>query len=66
MLTQERVIDPFFLDENIITSNFFLDILQNYALPQLDDDDNLILQLDSSPVHFAHTVYDCLNMNFPV
>jgi hypothetical protein len=26
---------------------------------------NLILQRDGVPVHFAHTVRDCLNVNFP-
>jgi hypothetical protein len=32
-LTQERVIGPFLFDEDIIKSNSFLDMLENYALP---------------------------------
>jgi hypothetical protein len=40
-------------------------MLENYALPQLNNSNNPILQLDDEPVHFAHTVCDCLNVNFP-
>jgi hypothetical protein len=39
-------------------------MLENYALLQLNNN-NLILQLDDAPVHFAHIVHDCLNVNFP-
>jgi hypothetical protein len=42
-LAYERVISPFFFDEDIITSNSFLDMLEYYVLPQLNN--NLILQL---------------------
>jgi hypothetical protein len=50
-LTYDRVIGPFFFDENI------LDMLENHCLPQLNNN-NLILQLDGAPIHFAHTVPD--------
>jgi hypothetical protein len=36
-LTHEKVICPFFFDDNIITSNSFLDMLENYAFPQLNN-----------------------------
>jgi hypothetical protein len=36
-LTHERVIGPFFFDDDAITSNTFLDMLENYALPQLNN-----------------------------
>jgi hypothetical protein len=51
-------------DEDIISSSLFLDMLENYGLPQLNRNSNLIHQLEVAPVHFAHIVPDCLNMNF--
>jgi hypothetical protein len=52
----------FCFNDDIITSNSFLAILENYALLQFNNR-NLILQLDAVPVHFAHIVCDCLNVN---
>jgi hypothetical protein len=46
----------FLFDEDIITSTSFLDTLENYALPQLNNSNNLIFQLDGAPVHFAAIV----------
>jgi hypothetical protein len=40
VLTHERVIGPFFYDGDIITSNSFLNMLENNALLQLDDKGN--------------------------
>jgi hypothetical protein len=66
LLVHKRVISQCFFDEDIIKSNSFLDMMESYALPQLNNkNNNLILQLDGVPVHFAHTVHDCFNMNFP-
>jgi hypothetical protein len=42
-LTQERVIGRFFFDDDIITRNSFLDMLENYAPPQLNNNNNSIL-----------------------
>jgi hypothetical protein len=39
-------------------------MLKNYALPQLNNN-NLILQLGGEPVHFAQTVREYFNANFP-
>jgi hypothetical protein len=65
-LTYERVIVPFFFDEDIMTSHSFRDTVGNYAFAQLsNNDNNLILQLDSVPVYFAHIFHDFLNVNFP-
>jgi hypothetical protein len=61
ILTHERVITLVPCDKDIITSNSFLDMLKNYAVPYLSYD-NLILQLDGAPVYVAHTVHDCLNL----
>jgi hypothetical protein len=51
-LTYEIDIGPFSFEKNIITSNLFLDILENLAIPQVKNDNNFILQLDGAPVHF--------------
>jgi hypothetical protein len=58
-LTHERFIGPFFFDGDIITSNSFLDMLENYALPKLSIiNNNFILQLDSASVHSDHILHD--------
>jgi hypothetical protein len=44
----------FYVD--IITHNSFPDMLENYALLQLNNN-NLILQLDGAPVYFTHAIY---------
>jgi hypothetical protein len=66
-LGHESVIGPCFFDEDIIKSNSFLDMLENYIIPRLNKNNNknLILQLDGAPVNFAHIVCGCLNVNFP-
>jgi hypothetical protein len=64
VLTHERVIGPYFFDEDIITRSSFIQILENYALLQLKNN-NLLLKLDGIPVHFAHIICGCLNVNFP-
>jgi hypothetical protein len=63
-LTHEGVIGPVFFDEDIITSNSFLDMLENYALSHVSSTNNLILQLDGAPLHLADIVRDYLKMNF--
>jgi hypothetical protein len=45
---------------------FFIFDKQAYvALPQLNNNRNLILQPDGVHVHFGDIVRDCLNVNFP-
>jgi hypothetical protein len=64
-LTHESIIGLYFFDEDIITSNSFLHMLENYALPQLNSKNNLtILQLDETPLHFSHIVHDCWDVSF--
>jgi hypothetical protein len=57
VLKRERVTGQLFLGEDIITSNSFLEIWENYAPLQLN---NPILLLDSVSVHFVHNVCNCL------
>jgi hypothetical protein len=51
-------------DEEVVTSSLFLDVSENYGLPQLNRNSSLILQLEVAPVHFGHIVHDCLNIDF--
>jgi hypothetical protein len=65
-LTYERVIGParsFY--EDFITSNLFLDVVENYTIPQLNNNNNLVLQLDGASLQFARIFRDCLNVNYP-
>jgi hypothetical protein len=57
--THEEVTGSFFFDEDIITSSLFLDLLENYGPPQLNENSDLILELEVAPVQFAHIVHDC-------
>jgi len=64
-MTHERVIGLYVLDEDIIISTF-LHMLETYALPQLDGNNNLtVLQVAQAPLHFAHISHNCLNNEFP-
>jgi hypothetical protein len=49
------------MNASLHTRNSFLDMLETYVLPQLKN--NLILQLDGEPIHFAHIFRNC--SNFP-
>jgi hypothetical protein len=65
-LTHERVIGSLLFDRDIITSNSCSEMLENYPLSQLNNNkNNIILQLDGTPVNFRHNIRDCLNVNFP-
>jgi hypothetical protein len=36
----------------------FLDILENYAIPQLNNSNNFVLELGTATVRFAHIIRD--------
>ena len=55
-LTHETVIGPFFFVENTINGNVYLDMLQNYAIPQIPQGN--VFQQDGTPPHFALHVRD--------
>lgn len=61
----ERVIGPLFND--IIASNLFLDVMENYTIPQINsnNNNNLILQLDGASLYCARIFHDCSNVKFP-
>jgi hypothetical protein len=63
-LMKDKVTAQLFFLELNITSNVVLDMLENYILPQTDNDPDLIFQLGSVPPHFCHTVCESLDRNF--
>jgi hypothetical protein len=58
-----EVYDPFFFAEPSVTGISYLDMLENYLMPQLqqDMDRDLIFQQDGAPPHFYCNVTSHLN-----
>jgi hypothetical protein len=46
-LTRDHVIDPYFFAEGTVTSHIYLDMLELFAVPQINDD-NMIFQQEYS------------------
>jgi hypothetical protein len=63
-LTKDRVIGPYFFAERNVTSHNYLDMLELFAVPQIDDD-NVIFQQDGAPGHYANIVMEFLDEIFP-
>ncbi|PNF38889.1 hypothetical protein B7P43_G09910 [Cryptotermes secundus] len=66
-LSKERVYGPFFMEMNI-TSSVYLDILQEFLIPQLDEDDQegrIHFQQDGAPPHCLGELRKYLNTRFP-
>jgi transposase len=65
-LFHDRVIGPFFFQENNINGNIYIDMLENFAFPQLEElQPNVIFQQDGAPPHWKRFVRDCLDQKFP-
>ena len=65
-LTKTEVIGPFFFAEVTINSNVYLDMLEGYALPQIEAyQPHVLFQLDGAPPHWARIVRNVLDHNFP-
>jgi hypothetical protein len=62
------VYGPFFFMEKTITGIVYLDMLQQFLIPQLDDDQEgrIHFQQDYAPPHYLEEVHDYLNTRFPV
>jgi hypothetical protein len=61
------VYGPFFM-ETTITSIMYLDMLQQFLIPQLDEDDQegrIHFQQDGAPPHYLEEVCENLNTRFP-
>lgn len=67
-LGRDQIIGPYFFEDRIINGGIYLDMLQNYFIPQLEQfdlKDNIVFQLDGAPFHFALCVRQFLNHEFP-
>jgi hypothetical protein len=60
------VIDPVLFVENITGNSSYVDMLESYAVLQVNSNNSLVLKLDIVHVHLANIVPDYLNLNFEV
>ncbi|KFM73429.1 Zinc finger MYM-type protein 1, partial [Stegodyphus mimosarum] len=64
-LMHDRVIGPFFFTEQTVSSVVYLDILQNFVFPQLEElQPHVFLQQDGAPPHWGTIVRNSLNDHF--
>jgi hypothetical protein len=59
--------DHFFFAENTVTGVTYLDMLEAFCFPQLDEIENpdIMFQQDGAPPHLSSIVRDVLNDRFP-
>lgn len=63
-ISKLKVYGPFFFMEPTVNGRRYLDMLQNWLMPQMDEDsDDYIFQQDGCPTHFHYDVRDYLNTN---
>ena len=62
-LHKHGVISPFFFMESTVTEHSYLDMLENFAVPQTPP--GFIFQQDSAPPHFHRDVTTFLDETFP-
>lgn len=66
-LTKNQVIGPFFFAEKSVNGNVYLDMLENFCFPQIDEFDNvnmMYFQQDGAPAHYKDFVRVALNNKF--
>lgn len=67
-ITKQKVYGPFMFRENTVTGGTYLDMLEQFLEPQLQQDGILgtvVYQQDGAPPHFALQVREYLNRTFP-
>jgi hypothetical protein len=65
-LSQTKVYGPFFFDENTVTGETNLAMLQKWLLPQINKDSgDFIFQQDGAPPHWHRDVRHFLNQSIP-
>ena len=67
-MTKQTVYGPFIFVENTVTGGTYLDMLEQFLEPQLQQDGILgtvVHQHDGAPPHFALLVREYLNRTFP-
>jgi hypothetical protein len=64
-MMKDRIIGSFFI-EPTVTANIYLDMLEQFAVPQLlPQQPNVIFQQDGAPPHWSSDVRDFLDRTFP-
>jgi hypothetical protein len=65
-LMLNRIIGPFFFAESTVTKETYLDMLQQFVVPQVEDlQPTVIVQQDGAPPHWGRIVRDYLDAIFP-
>lgn len=65
-ISKSKLYGPFFFAEKTVTGMSFLDMLEQWLLPQLtEDSNNFLLQIDGAPPHWHIAVRDYLNTQLP-
>jgi hypothetical protein len=64
-VSSKKVYGPFFFAEEIVTGMTYLDMLQLWLMPQLQNMLTFIFQQDGSPAHFHSEVCQYLNTLLP-
>jgi hypothetical protein len=68
VLSQERIYGPSFFIETTITGIVYLDMLQEFLIPQFDEggqEERIHFQQDSPPPHYLGKVLEYRNIRFP-
>ncbi|KFM67718.1 hypothetical protein X975_00548, partial [Stegodyphus mimosarum] len=61
----DRVIGPFFFTEKTVSSVIYLDMLENFVFPQLEElQPHVFLQQDGAPPHWGTIIRSSLNDHF--
>jgi hypothetical protein len=65
-LKHDGVIGPFFFAEQTTTSHSYLDVLQLYAVPQLEQEGaEVVFEHDGASPHYSAIVREFLDAKFP-
>ena len=66
-ISRRRVFSPFFFMEDSVTGKVYLDMLENWLMPQLADEEALgyIYQQDGAPPHWHKEIREYLNEHLP-
>lgn len=67
-MTKSKIHCPFFFAEATVTGPIYLDMLQQFLMPQLVEEgiiNTVVFQQDGTPCHYATIVRNYLNEQFP-
>jgi hypothetical protein len=62
----KKVYEPFFFTKSTVIGTSYLDMLQEWLMPQVEDDsDDIIHQQDGTVLHYHHLIGISLNLQLP-